>query len=94
MKKIIWTNSFKHSYKSLTGKQPSLHKSIMKAISFLLQDIFHPFLKTHKLHGDLEGLYACSIDYEHRIIFSIVEDPQSKEKNIILIDIGKHDEVY
>jgi mRNA-degrading endonuclease YafQ of YafQ-DinJ toxin-antitoxin module len=60
----------------------------------MLQDVFHPILKTHKLHGELEGLYASSIDYENRIIFSIVENNETKEKDIILIDIGKHDEVY
>jgi mRNA-degrading endonuclease YafQ of YafQ-DinJ toxin-antitoxin module len=66
----------------------------MKTIAFLLQDVFHPVLKTHKLHGELEELYASSIDYENRIIFSLVENEETKDKDIILIDIGKYDEAY
>ncbi len=54
----------------------------------LKEDIFAFKLETHPLQGELSGLFACSCGYDCRIIFSL-EDEQ-----IILLDIGTHDEVY
>jgi mRNA interferase YafQ len=55
----------------------------------LLQaDIFALNLDTHLLRGELAGLYACSCGYDCRIIFTL-EDNQ-----IILLDVGTHNEVY
>ena len=44
--------------------------------------------------GELLGLRACSCGYDCRIIFAIETDEDSKEKVILLLDIGTHDEVY
>jgi mRNA-degrading endonuclease YafQ of YafQ-DinJ toxin-antitoxin module len=60
----------------------------------LEEDAFVPELKTHKLSGNLYGLYACSCSYDCRIIFSVEKDSKSKTEAILLIDIGTHDEVY
>ena len=59
-----------------------------------MSDMSNPVLKTHKLHGELEGLLACSIEYDLRIVFDIVENPTTKTEEILLIDIGTHEEVY
>ncbi len=53
------------------------------------KDPFHKSLRTHKLTGKLDGLWAFSIDYDTRIIFSFVSDTE-----VMLIDFGGHDEVY
>lgn len=45
-------------------------------------------LKTHKLIGSLKNRFACSITHEYRLVFRI----QGKE--IYLLAIGTHDEVY
>lgn len=54
----------------------------------LKNDPATPSLKTHKLKGNLAGLYACSLTQNLRIIFELTSD------TIHLIDIGSHDEVY
>lgn len=46
---------------------------------------FSPRLRTHKLTGQLEGL--C--DYDCRVIFQFIDKDE-----VLLIDIGGHDEVY
>jgi mRNA-degrading endonuclease YafQ of YafQ-DinJ toxin-antitoxin module len=46
-------------------------------------------LKTHKLSGDLEGLWSFSVNYEIRVIFKFI----GKNK-VLLIDVGTHEEVY
>jgi len=39
-------------------------------------------------------MFACNGGYNSRIIFSIVVNKSTKEEEIILIDLGTHDEVY
>jgi len=48
----------------------------------------------HKLHGKLIGLWACQVEYDCRIVFAFEKEPENKEELIVLVDIGKHDEVY
>jgi len=50
---------------------------------------FDARLRTHKLTGKLEGLWAFSVDYDWRVIFKFL-----KEDEILLIHVGGHDEVY
>jgi mRNA-degrading endonuclease YafQ of YafQ-DinJ toxin-antitoxin module len=60
----------------------------------LTDDPFHPALRTHRLKGDLSGAWACSVEYDIRIVFQFISDPKSGEEVILLIDIGTHEEVY
>jgi mRNA-degrading endonuclease YafQ of YafQ-DinJ toxin-antitoxin module len=60
----------------------------------LAEDPFIPSLRSHKLGGDLAGLWSCSVAYDCRIVFNFSEDEQLPEIFILLIDIGSHDEVY
>jgi mRNA-degrading endonuclease YafQ of YafQ-DinJ toxin-antitoxin module len=60
----------------------------------LAKDVFDPHLRTHKLRGPLEGLWACWVEYDCRIVFAFEADSQGEEDMIVLIDIGTHDEVY
>ena len=53
-------------------------------------DPFSSSLKTHKLKGNLKDFYACSINYEYRIVFIIL----IQDDEITLFDVGTHDEVY
>jgi mRNA interferase YafQ len=54
-----------------------------------LKNPFDRRLRTHKLTGKLEGLWAFSVAYDCRVIFKFL----SKDE-VLLIDIGSHDEVY
>lgn len=49
---------------------------------------------TPKLTGDLSGIWSCSIDYDYRILFEFVTDPEDEEEAILLLQMGSHDEVY
>jgi len=61
---------------------------LTKILKQLQTNPFEPSLETHKLKGELQNMYACSLTHNLRIIFKL-------SPNIIhLIDIGTHDEVY
>jgi len=54
-----------------------------------LKRSFNSRLRTHKLTGKLEGLWAFSVNFDCRIIFKFLSKTEA-----LLIDIGGHDEVY
>ncbi len=93
-RKIVLSKSFERAYIKFVNKRPILKTAIQKSILLLEEDALSQKLKTHKLSGNLFGLFACSCGYDCRIIFSIEINPQTKEEEILLIDLGTHDEVY
>jgi mRNA interferase YafQ len=94
MRKVIWDEGFKRAVKRQTKNQPSLKAKVMAAIQSLAEDPFEVKLKSHKLKGDLKGLWACTVEYDCRIVFRFQELKDEKEEAIQLIDLGSHDEVY
>ncbi|MDF5732826.1 MAG: type II toxin-antitoxin system mRNA interferase toxin, RelE/StbE family [Rhizonema sp. PD38] len=91
---VVWSSGFKRSFRKITQKKPQLKNQIVKVLRLLADDPFTPFLKSHKLTGDLAGLWSCYVAYDCRIIFNLSEDEKFLEMVILLIDIGNHDEVY
>lgn len=94
MKNIVWDSSFKRAFKRVVGKNPQLQTKVFEVLELLANDPFSPALKAHKLKGQLEGLWACSVEYDCRIIFTFKKDSNSGEEMLVLVDIGSHDEVY
>jgi mRNA interferase YafQ len=92
--KLAWTQRFKRGFKKATRKEVSAQKKIFSVLENLCANPFDETLKTHKLHGKLLGLWACHVEYDCRIVFAFEKDPDSENDLIVLIDIGKHDEVY
>lgn len=52
-------------------------------------NLYDSSLKTHKLHGELQGFYAFSINNKIRIIFDF-----NKDGNVRFYIIGNHDIYY
>lgn len=94
MRTLVFSSSFKRSFKSITRREPNLEEKIANRLNILVDDPFHPSLKTHKLKGKLSGVWACTIEYDCRIVFNFKKHPDSEIEEILLIDIGSHDEVY
>ncbi len=86
--------SFKRSLKRLTRKNPQLKEKVSEILDLLSADPFTPSLKSHKLTGQLDGWWSCSVSYDCRIIFGLEQDLETGDVRILLIDIGSHDEVY
>jgi len=94
MRKLAWHSSFRRAFRRKTRNDPHLRDRVLETLARLAEDLFDPRLRTHKLRGRLEGLWACRVEYDCRIVFALVPDPQGDDDMIALIDIGTHDEVY
>jgi len=91
---LNWSSAYSRAFQKTTKNDPSLKDKILRAMRLIQQDPFAPALRTHKLKGDLEGNWACFIDYGLRIVFDFVKNPTMKETEILLMNIGTHEEVY
>jgi addiction module RelE/StbE family toxin len=94
MRTLIWGKTFLRALDRTIKKHPTLRKDIEETLRLLAQDPFAPQLETHKLKGKLSGSWACSIGYDLRIVFDFVKGEKHKEDDILLLEIGTHDEVY
>lgn len=94
MRTIIQGKTFARTYKRTIKRYPSLIEDIKDTLRLLTNEPFAPQLETRKLKGKLSGSWSCSAGYDLRIIFDFVKSEACKEDDILLIDIGAHDEVY
>ena len=71
-------------------KHPDLKPRFAEIIADLQSDPFQPHLELHPLGGKLAGCHAVSLTHSYRITLTLL----ITDKEIILLDIGSHDEVY
>lgn len=89
MIKITWDQGFKRVYKKKIKNNEKLKKKFWDTIELFSKDSFDHRLRTHKLTGKLEGLWAYSCSSDCRVIFKFIGKGE-----VLLVDIGSHDEVY
>jgi len=90
MYKIVETKRYHKKLVKFFKKHKNLLPKYEKIMFLLEANPYHPSLRLHKLQGNLKEFYSVSLDMEYRIILDfIIVDEQ-----IILIDIGSHNEVY
>jgi mRNA-degrading endonuclease YafQ of YafQ-DinJ toxin-antitoxin module len=84
------SNCFLRRAKKFFKKHPDLKKTFAAVVDDMRKDPFQPHLELHGLGGKLQDCYAVSLTYSFRITLTLMVT----EKEIILLDIGSHDEVY
>lgn len=94
MRRLVWDSSFRRAFKRVTRRSPELASRILEVVATLAEDPFDRRLKTHRLRGELEGLWACWVEYDCRLVFGLEPDPPGGDEAVVLVDIGSHDEVY
>jgi addiction module RelE/StbE family toxin len=95
MRTLIWGKTFVRSFKRFSKRHPGLMKDVEKTLRLLVEDPFAPQLETHKLKGKLSGSWACNVGYDLRIVFDFIKkEGQQGESDILLLEIGSHEEVY
>ena len=94
MRTLIWGSTFVRALKRTVRKYPTRQQDIEETLRLLQENPFAPLLATHKLKGKLAGSWACSVGYDLRIVFDFVKSASQPEDDILLLEIGTHDEVY
>ena len=87
---LVWTARFIRSAERFAGRHPELRAKFAAILRDLEQDPFQPHLKLHNLGGKLKGQQAVSLTYDYRITLTVMVS----KKEVILLDVGSHDEVY
>jgi mRNA-degrading endonuclease YafQ of YafQ-DinJ toxin-antitoxin module len=72
------------------AQHPALVERYKKVLRLLEVNPSHPSLRIHKLKGKFRDKYSVSITMAFRLVIAFV----ITETEIILIDVGHHDEVY
>jgi addiction module RelE/StbE family toxin len=91
-RELIRSTAFIRAARKYFKKNPHSATDLDDTLRLLADDAFDSRLKTHKLKGDLDGVWACSAGYDLRILFEFVE--QEGTEAIHLLTVGTHDEVY
>jgi addiction module RelE/StbE family toxin len=87
---LVWTAAFTRSAERFVQQHPELRAKLAAVLRDLESDPFQPHLKYHPLSGRLKGFQAVSVTYSYRIVLTL----EIADKELILLDIGSHDEVY
>lgn len=87
---LIWTPAFIRTAKRFLKKHPDLRGVFSDVLHRLECDPCDPELRLHPLQGRLAGKHAVSLTYSYRIVLTLL----LSEDEILLLDIGSHDEVY
>ena len=87
---LLTTGHFDRRVAKFTRTHPELKKPLAKALRNLEANPFLQSLRLHPLGGELEGLHAVRVTHAYRITLTL----RITKKEIVLLDIGSHDEVY
>lgn len=89
MYQLIFTPSYEKKIVKFLKKHSDIKKQYAKTIQLMEADPFHPSLRIHPLSGK-QDLHSISINISYRISIEFMV----KDRQIIPIAIGTHDEVY
>ncbi len=87
---LIYPDSYIRRARKFLRKHPEIHSQYRKTLQLLELDPYHPSLRLHNLEGHLKGLSSVSINMSYRIVLEL----EIRGEEIILINIGSHDQVY
>ena len=76
MIKVTWDHGFKKVYKKKIKGNEGLRKRFWNSMGLFSRNPFDARLRTHKLTGKLEGLWAFSVDYDWRVIFKFLKEDE------------------
>ena len=87
---LVFTDQYTRRSARFIKIHPEMAGVYSKALRLLEANPHHPSLRLHALKGKLEGLHSVSINMSFRITIEMI----ISDKDIILINVGDHDEVY
>lgn len=87
---LIYTDSYIKRARKFFKKHPDLASQYEKTLKILEINPQHPSLRLHQLKGRLNNLQSISINISYQITLEFY----FVDKEIILVNVGHHDDVY
>ncbi len=84
MRTLVLESSFRRAFKKTVRRHPAWRRRIADTLEQLAADPFLPQLETHRLKGELSGLWACTVEYDCRLVFEFVRPPSRTRKRSCL----------
>jgi len=87
---LVWTATFARTARRFLRRHPDLEGLFTDVLRQLETDPRSSRLRLHALQGRHRGKHAVRLTYEHRIVIIL----RLKAGEVVLLDIGAHDDVY
>jgi mRNA interferase YafQ len=87
---LVWTETFERTARKFLRRHPELAGLFEDVLRQLETDPHSARLRLHRLHGKHRDRHAVSLTYSQRIVLIL----RLKSNEIVLLDVGPHDEVY
>ncbi|MEI6632708.1 MAG: plasmid stabilization protein [Chlamydiota bacterium] len=87
---LAWSATFIRTARKFLERHPDLRGVFEDVLRQLERDPRAARLRLHALRGRYRGKHAVSPTYEYRIVLIL----RLAEKEVILLDVGTHDDVY
>jgi mRNA interferase YafQ len=91
---LVFTPRFRRAIKRFASRNRQRQQCVDETLERMSANVFDPSLQTHALTGHLAGFHASSCGYDCRIVFHLSPNRDGKADNIVLINVGTHNEVY
>ena len=88
--KLIYPESYFKRASKFLKSHPEIHSQYRKTLQLLELNPYHPSLRLHSLQGRISGLSSVSINISYRIVLELIIEGDE----ILLVNIGKHDQFY
>lgn len=88
--RLIYPESYIRRARKFLRKHPEIVKQYRKTLELLELNPFHPSLRLHCPGGRLSSLSSVSINISYRIVIEFI----TADDEIVLVNIGKHEQVY
>lgn len=88
--KLIYTESYIKRATKFVKKHPDIISQYEKTLKILEINPQHPSLRLHQLKGKQKDLHSISINISYRITMEFY----FADKEIVLVDVGHHDNIY
>ena len=90
MNTLVWTETLSRTARRFLRRHPELRGELETVLGRLERDPTHPSLRLHPLKGRHRGKHAVSLTYSYRIVLVLA----LTDAEIVLLDVGSHDDVY
>ena len=90
MYRLVRTSHFERRLRRFLRSRPDLVGRLARTLGDLEAEPHPARLRLHPLHGELEGRHAAWVAPDCRVVIEV----RTEEKQVVLLSIGSHDEVY